>query len=133
MSQKWPGRLSGKPSGDPTSALPSSDQSAATISAKVCAQKCQLPAPGRQKHVKRSAFPKQHSAVVATKDQQKHLPGGRSADPPFPHHRQANPVCNRLQIPWHPRRRASVAHTEVPSAFPLASNQTRLLIIERLG
>ena len=134
MSQKWPGWLSGKPSGDPTSALPSSDQSAATISAKVCAQKCQLPCTRETETRQQVSFSKTALNSISNQGSANmHLPGGRSADPPFPHHRQANPVWNRLQLPWHPRRRASGAYTEVPSALPLASNQTRLLIVGRLG
>ena len=134
MSQKWPGLLSGKPSGDPTSALPSSDQSAATISAKVCAQKRQLPCTRETETHQEVSFSR--TALNSSSNQgsaNMHLPGGSSADPPFPQPRRANTVWNRLQLPWHPRRRASGAHTQVPSALPLASNQTRLLIVGQLG
>lgn len=133
MSQKWPGRLSGKPSGDPTSALPSSGWSAATVSAKVCAQKRQLPC-SRETEIRQGvSFSKSALSISNQGSANMHLPGGRSADPPFPHHRRASPVWSRPQLPWHPRRRASGAHTEVPSALPSASNQTRLLIVGRLG
>lgn len=41
------------------------------------------------KHIKRSAFPEQHSIVLAAKDLNMHLQGGSTAaDPPCPNHRR---------------------------------------------
>lgn len=92
MSQTWQGRLSGKPSGDPTSALPSGKQSAATIAAKVCAQRFQLHCARVAETRQEVSFCRTASTVLATKVANMHLPGGSSADPPFPNHRRANTV-----------------------------------------
>lgn len=134
MSQTWQGRLSGKPSGDPTSALPSGKQSAATIAAKVCAQRFQLHCARVAETRQEVSFCRTASTVLATKDWQtcifqvavlQTLPSPVT-DGPI--------LCDTgSSFPGTQGGGLQGTHTEIPFALPFPATQMCVLIAGQVG